>query len=176
MAVLAASRCCFRAMYKRNRYLASWMKSYKSNKYWPNSHCCIPFLDLLIPPPHSPKIADKLAYEEIIVWTHSSYATVTCRVWLLPRHRTPTPRAQGGPDRCWPSPGRRDAESHRPLCTWKVVQGEAKQLQLCGHLQCQKRTQGLLLEIEVLPEMLKLRYGSRCRHCLVWMQMTKSGP
>lgn len=33
-----------------------------------------------------------------------------------------------------------------------------------------------LLEIEVLPEMLKSHYRSRCKHCLVWMQMTKSGP
>lgn len=81
-----------------------------------------------------------LLCDELFVWTRFSYATVSCRVWLLPRHRTPTPRARGSPGRCWPSPVSRDAESHRPLCTGRAVQGKTKQLQLCEHLWCQKRT------------------------------------
>lgn len=60
---------------------------------------------------------------------------------------------------------------HMESCT-----GENQTTPAVWAFMVSEKNPGTPLEIKVLPEMLKLHYRSRCKHCLVWMQMTKSGP
>lgn len=80
MAVLAASRYCFRAMYRRNRYLASLMKSYKSINTDQIPAAVFPFLTCSSHHHILQRKQTSLLHEEPFARTRFSYATVTRRV------------------------------------------------------------------------------------------------
>lgn len=116
-----------------------------------------------------------LFWEQLFVSTSFSYATFPGR-FGHGHSQTDTPAedpdgAAAAATKAWPcGHGKAAAMRHTDCCaggnpTTSDVQA----------LMVSERTKGLLLEIKILLEMFKLCYGSRCRHCLAWVRMTKSG-